>query len=107
MEWLKALYEFLGTGERSQSSQTSGDLWSLLREHAAWLNTEKQIIWRRFQASITAVSIYFTGSILTHGAGLGPLASLILSFLGLSLCVIWLFQTAYGWRLLDRRLQII
>jgi hypothetical protein len=81
-------------------------LWSLLREHAAWLNVEKQIMWRRFAASVTAVSIYLTGSILARKE-LGSSAGRQLSVLGVVLCVVWLFQTNYGWTLQNRRLTII
>jgi hypothetical protein len=63
-------------------------------------------MWRRFQGSVTAVSIYFTGSIIAHGA-VGSFAALILSVGGLFLCLVWLFQTMYGWNLLNRRLEIV
>ncbi|MDO8722680.1 MAG: hypothetical protein Q7J31_10725 [Syntrophales bacterium] len=79
--------------------------WKFLSSHIAWLNQEKQIIWGRFSASITAVSIYFTGSLLAYKVS--PLGAFMFSVLGLIICIIWLLQTIYGWKLLDKRLDFV
>ena len=81
-------------------------LWSLLREHAAWVNQEKQIIWRRFAASLTAVSIILPASILTFDR-MPVSAELALAILGFFVCVLWLSQSICGWNFQDKRLEII
>lgn len=100
----------MGDGNKATDNQNNV-LCNLLREHAAWLNTEKQIIWRRFAASLIAITIYLNVSIVAYKAiktaCMASIASLSFSIVGLVICVVWLFQTFYGWELQNRRLVII
>lgn len=88
-------------------------LWDLLREHGLWLNQEKSLIWNRFAASLTAVSIIVaaTAVILTttnsNVAALLPEAMLVLGIAGAIFCILWLIQTCYGWSLQNKRLNMI
>jgi hypothetical protein len=85
------------------------ELWRmLLHEHAAWVNQEKQIIWRRFAAYVPAVTVYFTGSVIAYNNERFPICAVsIFSLLGLFICGMWFWQIIYGWSLLNKRLKYV
>lgn len=90
------------------------DQWRLLTEHVNCFNCEKQLIWNRFSASLTSISIFFAAisvfSTISNTSPFGKVAPCLIvgsSFIGVLLSAIWLCQTHKGWKLQNARMETI